>query len=119
MPHPHGLQAPSSTSLWEGTHLARQKKGKKHTAKRTIVIQTDRCAFKTQNSSLTRRFCSNRLLFGDDDVDGGDEGRCGVVDFFSCGVVELFSSSIMHHAPRARAHPHHIVPRTDRTDVTI
>ena len=27
MPQPYGLQVPSSTSLWEGTHLARQKKG--------------------------------------------------------------------------------------------
>ena len=73
----------------------------KYTAKRTKVIQTDRCAFKTQNSLLTRQFCSNRLLFGDGDGDDGDDGRSGVVDFFSCGVVELFSSSIMLHAPRA------------------
>ena len=52
------------------------KKRVKYTAKRTIVIQTDRCAFKTQNSSLMRPFCSNRLLFGDDG-DGGDDGGDG------------------------------------------
>ena len=47
------------------------KKRVTHTAKRTIVIQIDRCAFKTRNSSLTRPFCSNRLLFGDGDDGGG------------------------------------------------
>ena len=64
--------------------LGSTKKRIKYTAKQTIVIQTDRCAFKTQNSSLTRPFCSNRLLFGDDDDDDGSDGdgQCGVVDFF-------------------------------------
>ena len=77
------------------------KKRVTYTAKRTIVIQVGRYAFKTRNSSLTRPFCSNRLLFGDDGGDG--DGQCGVVEFFSCGVVELFSPSIMHHA-RGRIH---------------
>ena len=79
--------------------LGSTKKRVTYTAKRSIVIQTDGYAFKSRNSSLTRPFCSNRLLFGD----GGDDGRCGIVEFFSCGVMELFSSSIMHHA-RGRMH---------------
>ena len=76
--------------------LGSTKKRVKYIAKRSIVIQTDRYAFKSGNSSLTRPF-SNRLLFGGGDGNDGD-GRCGVVEFFSCEVVELFASSIMHHA---------------------
>ena len=87
--------------------LGSTKKRIKYTAKRTIVIQIDRCAFKTQNSSLTRPFYSNRLLFGDDGG-GDDDGRCGVVDFFH--IVLLMSQLTAFQHARGRM-PHHIVPR--------
>ena len=82
--------------------LGSTKRRVKYTAKRPIVIQTDCCAFKTQNSSLTRPFCSNRLLFGDDDDDGGDDGdgRCGLVDVFH--IVLLMHNS-QHFNTRAGA----------------
>ena len=101
--------------------LGSTKKRIKYTAKRTIVIQTDRCAFKTQNSSLTRPFCSNRLLFGDDDGDDGDDGdgRCGVVDFFIILLSPHVTTPQLTAFQHARGRmPHHIVPRTERTDVT-
>ena len=95
--------------------LGSTKKRIKYTAKRTIVIQTDRCAFKTQNSSLTRPFCSNRLLFGDDDGDDGD-GRCGVVDFFIILLsphVTTPQLTAFQHA-RGRMTPYRTTDRTYR-----
>ena len=91
------------------------KKRVTYTAKRSIVIQTDRYAFKSRNGLLTRMFCSNRLLFGDDG-DGDDGGRCGVVELFTFCSPHVTTHSM---STRVRAHAHYIVPRTDRTDVTI
>ena len=89
--------------------LGSAKKRVKYTVKRTIVIQTDRCALKTQNSSLTRPFCSNRLLFGGDDGDDGD-GRCGVVDF-----LILFSSCHNSQHVNTRAGACHTISYHDRS----
>ena len=95
--------------------LGSTKKRIKYTAKRTIVIQTDRCAFKTQNSSLPRPFCSNRLLFGDGG-DDGDDGRCGVVDFFIILLSSCHNSTTHSISTRARAHatPYRTTDRTYR-----
>ena len=60
--------------------LGSTKKRVTYTAKRTIVIQTERYAFKTRNSLLTRPFCSNRLLFVDDGDDGDDGAMIMMVD---------------------------------------
>ena len=92
--------------------LGSTKKRIKYTAKRTIVIQTDRCAFKTQNSSLPRPFCSNRLLFGDGDFGDGD-GRCGVVDFFIILLSpHVTTPQLTAFQTHSRTHHHCIISAT-------